>query len=67
MKIQNIYYERSNPIEIKKNVSQKSQYGLTESNFDPNKNSPPNSWTRRLNTRIDNYCSFNILKTDVEK
>jgi hypothetical protein len=67
MKIQNISYERSNPIEIKKNISQGSQYGLTESNFDPNKNSPPNSWTRRLNTRIDNYCSFNILERDSEK
>ena len=67
MKIQNIYYERSSPIEIKKKNPQGSQYGLTESNFDPNKNSPPNSWTRRLNTRIDNYCSLNILEREIEK
>ena len=53
-----IIYERSQPVNIlKKNVSQKNiQYGLKENFFDPPKNSPPNSWNRRLSYRIDYYC-----------
>jgi hypothetical protein len=53
-----IIYKRSTPIPIL-NANQDYQYKLKENNIDPNKNSPPNSWTRRLNSRFDIYYAMN--------
>jgi hypothetical protein len=53
-----IIYERSKPVNILKKESPpiNFQYELKENFFDPPKNSPPNSWNRRLSYRIDYYC-----------
>lgn len=57
-------------IPIKKNqiVSEiyKEQYGLKTNCFDPNKSSPPNSWTSRLLERIEIYSDKTINKRAVE-
>ena len=39
-----------------KNPENNFQYELKENIFDPTKNSPPNSWNRRLSYRINYYC-----------
>ena len=49
----------------KKNVNSEiynEQYDLKTNCFDPDKNSPPNSWTSRLLERIENYSGQTIIK-----
>lgn len=56
---------RGIPIPNKKSlVSEiyKEQYGLKTNCFDPNKNSPPNSWTSRLLERIEIHSDKTIHK-----
>ena len=55
---------REIPIPKKKVVSEiyNEQYDLKTNCFDPDKNSPPNSWTSRLLERIENYSGQTIIK-----
>jgi hypothetical protein len=55
---------RAIPIPKKKVVSEiyNEQYDLKTNCFDPDKNSPPNSWTSRLLERIENYSGQTIIK-----
>ena len=55
---------RAIPIPKKKVVSEiyNEQYDLKTICFDPDKNSPPNSWTSRLLERIENYSGQTIIK-----
>ena len=56
---------RGIPIPNKKNIVSeiyKEQYGLKTNCFDPNKNSPPNSWTSRLRERIEIHSDKTINK-----
>ncbi|MEX0595988.1 MAG: hypothetical protein WD512_05750 [Candidatus Paceibacterota bacterium] len=49
---------RAIPIPIKKTIvseTYREEYGLKKNCFDPNKSSPPNSWTSRLLERIEIY------------
>ena len=49
----------------KKNVNSEiynEQYDLKTNCFDPDKNSPPNSWTSRLLERIENYSGQTIIR-----
>ena len=49
----------------KKNMNSEiynEQYDLKTNCFDPDKNSPPNSWTSRLLERIENYSGQTIIK-----
>ena len=52
------------PIPKKKVVSEiyNEQYDLKTNCFDPDKNSPPNSWTSRLLEIIENYSGQTIIK-----
>ena len=52
------------PIPKKKVVSEiyNEQYDLKTNCFDPDKNSPPNSWTSRLLERIENYSGQTIIR-----
>ena len=52
------------PIPKKKVVSEiyNEQYDLKTNCFDPDKNSPPNSWTSRLLERIENYSGHTIIR-----
>ena len=62
---QTMPYKCSGPINIEK--KKVYQYGLTENNFDPDKSSPPNSWTKRLKKRIYIHCALNISDNDNTK
>ena len=55
---------RTIPIPKKKVVSEiyNEQYDLKTNCFDPDKNSPPNSWTSRLLERIENYSGQTIIR-----
>ena len=55
---------RAIPIPKKKVVSEiyNEQYDLKTNCFDPDKNSPPNSWTSRLLERIENYSGQTIIR-----
>ena len=49
----------------KKNMNSEiynEQYDLKTNCFDPDKNSPPNSWTSRLLERIENYSGQTIIR-----
>ncbi len=53
----------SAPIAIPKPTTQNSdQYSLNKQAFDPTKNTPPNSWTERLENRLKNYFSSKDFK-----
>ena len=52
---------KSKPIPIPS--KSESEFDILNSNFNPNKNSPPNSWTTRLKTRLEPYNIFNSLET----
>jgi len=55
---------RAIQIPKKKVVSEiyNEQYDLKTNCFDPDKNSPPNSWTSRLLERIENYSGQTIIR-----
>jgi len=60
---------RAIPIPNKKSIVSdiyKEQYGLKTNCFDPNKNSPPNSWTSRLLERIEIHSDKTINKRIVD-
>jgi hypothetical protein len=51
----------------KKNVNSEiynEQYDLKKNCFDPDKSSPPNSWTSRLLERIENYSGNNKIEKE---
>ena len=56
-----VIHERSNIIHIKNNLSttmkgsQKSEYSLKQTFFDPSKSSPPNDFLIKLNKRMSIY------------
>ena len=51
------------PVAIPKTTSHSSgQYSLNKQAFDPTKNTPPNSWTERLENRLENYFSNKDFK-----
>lgn len=59
----------SRPIKIQKTYKNKDFLGETITNFelkqnffDPNKGSPPSSWTFRLLERIEKYCDNDVIK-----
>jgi hypothetical protein len=47
----------STPISIPRSPNS-HEYSLKESAFNPSKNSPPNSWSKRLLNRFDNYYGY---------
>lgn len=56
-KYQTEYNIYSTPICIPKN-SFSHEYSLKENTFHPQNNSPPNSWSKRLLNRFDNYYGY---------
>tara|TARA_B100001540_G_C15740548_1_gene612050 strand:+ start:277 stop:477 length:201 start_codon:yes stop_codon:yes gene_type:complete len=48
---------KTKPMAIPK--KEESEFDITINNFNPNKNSPPNSWTNRLMNRLEPYNIFN--------
>ena len=51
------YNTITRPITIPSNSSC-HEYSLKENAFNPSKNSPPNSWSKRLINRFDNYYGY---------
>ena len=48
---------KATPIAIPNNnrsTRDQDEYSLTQTNFDPNKSSPPSSWDNRLRARLGN-------------
>lgn len=56
-KYQTEYNTISNPICIPKSAYY-PEYSLKENAFNPSNNSPPNSWSKRLINRFDNYYGY---------
>ena len=63
---QYVIRERSQPIDIKKNLSTsmkmnspKGEYSLKQNFFDPSKSSPPNEFIIKLNMRMNKYYTVN--------
>ncbi len=56
------YEQNVNPLSMKKNLEKIiSEYRITQNNFNPNKNSPPNSFMNKLELRMKHYYQ-NISK-----
>jgi len=58
----NVIHERTEKIQIKKNLSTtmkvkspKSEYSLNQNCFDPSKSSPPNNFMNKLEMRMNMY------------
>tara|TARA_Y100000591_G_C21644512_1_gene599600 strand:- start:646 stop:831 length:186 start_codon:yes stop_codon:yes gene_type:complete len=47
--------EGSKPINIPKKMPTESEYNIKQNFFNPNKNSPPNFFTKKLEARLNKY------------
>jgi hypothetical protein len=70
---QYVIYERSKPIDIKKNLSTtmkmnspKGEYSLKQNFFDPSKSSPPNEFIIKLHMRMNRYYTDKDDNLDIK-
>jgi hypothetical protein len=70
---QYVIRERSQPIDIKKNLStsmkmnsSKGEYSLKQNFFDPSKSSPPNEFIIKLHMRMNKYYTHNDDNLDIK-
>jgi hypothetical protein len=70
---QYVIRERSQPIDIKKNLSTtmkmnsaKGEYSLKQNFFDPSKSSPPNEFIIKLHMRMNKYYTDNDDNLDIK-
>ena len=70
---QYVIRERSQPIDIKKNLStsmkmnsSKGEYSLKQNFFDPSKSSPPNEFIIKLHMRMNKYYTDNDDNLDIK-
>ena len=60
------YEQNVNSLSMKKNLEKIiSEYRITQNNFNPNKNSPPNSFMNKLEQRMKYYYENSNKKSGI--